>query len=263
MSAHPVLAVLKRSIIAFSGHFGSGKSEVAVNVALGLAARGDDVAIVDLDLVNPYFRCREARTCLEEAGVNVIAPQGEYESADLPILLPEIKGRLARQQGVTILDVGGDDLGARALRSLRRTFEGKDFHLLLVLNGMRPFTADLSSCLATLERIAVAAGLSFTGLVGNTHLMADTTEDTVVQGALLAQEVSSASSLPVLFVTSPAVLAEDIQRRVPDIPVLPLRRQLRPPWLTGSSMTCTEPVPGRPWGSAPRIPVPSGSPDPE
>lgn len=254
----PLRAALDRPVVAFSGNFGSGKSEVAVNVALALAAAGAQVAIVDLDVVNPYFRCREARADMEAAGIRVVAPSGEYESADLPIILPEIRGLLGRRDGITILDVGGDDLGARALSSLRTSIVLPDFHFLMVVNASRPFTCDLPSCLATMDRIQGAAGLTFTGLVGNTHLMKETTVATLVEGAALTATVGLERSLPVMFVTADGRLADEAASRLSGSFVLPLTRRLRPPWLPGSSPTTAAPVPGRPWGTPPRVRLPEG-----
>ena len=108
----------KNHVILFTGNYGSGKTEVAVNYASWLAREGKRVQIADLDLVNPYFRVREAREPLEKLGIEVVAPAGDYHSADLPILLPQVKGLIEHPKGYTILDVGGDNVGATVLSAL-------------------------------------------------------------------------------------------------------------------------------------------------
>jgi len=250
------LVRLDRPLVIFSGNFGSGKSEVAVNTAFRLADQWEKVAIVDLDVVNPYFRCREARELLEHEGIEVIAPGGEFSAADLPIILPEIRGRIAHYDGVVILDVGGDDVGARALASLSDVVATRPHHYVMVLNERRPFTKDVESASATITRIEAAARLTATGIVGNTHLMEQTTVETIKKGYDLCQQISCERSLPLLFVTAPQALYDDVLTLGLACPVLPLRRRLRPPWLSDSAQAAV-PRPGRPWGTAPSVALPT------
>lgn len=257
MTYNPLVR-LDRPIIIFSGNFGSGKSEVAVNTAFQLAEQWEKVAIVDLDVVNPYFRCREAREQLELEGIEVIAPDGKFSSADLPIILPEIRGRILKFDGIVILDVGGDDLGARALASLNDVLKRKSHHFLMVVNERRPFTKDVDGTVGTIERIETASHLEATGIVGNTHLMEHTTVDTIKKGYELISEVSKERELPLMFVTSPKVLYEDVLKENFQCPVLPLTRRLRPPWMEGQNNGAATPRPGKPWGKAPAVSLPGG-----
>ncbi len=255
MSNSP-LESLTQPVVIFSGNFGSGKSEVAVNTALRMKADGDNIAIVDLDVVNPYFRCREAREELEKDGIEVIAPSGEYAAADLPIILPQIRGRVMQFAGRVIIDVGGDDLGARALASLNDVFSRSPNDFVLVLNGRRPFTLDLKSTLATIKRIEEAAKLNITGLVGNTHLMEHTTVETIKEGYELLVEVSGETGLPIHYVTAMENFYKDVLSLNFNCPVLSLTRRLNPPWLENAGHSTPEP--GRPWGKAPDVRLPGG-----
>ena len=156
-------------IVLLVGNYGSGKTEVAVNLAIRLAAQ-QSVSIADLDLVNPYFRCREARAEMETFGVKVINPEGEFVAADLPIVLPEIRGALAGGEGTLIFDVGGDDVGARVLSSLADVFAGRRYTMLQVVNSRRPFTETVEGCLRIKSEIEAASRLQVTALVSNAPL---------------------------------------------------------------------------------------------
>ncbi len=225
------LPSFSKGIIVIVGGYGSGKSEVAVNLCRHLAAsQSDPVAIADLDIVNPYFRSREAAGRLRNLGVRVISPSGGQAYADLPIILPEIKGAIEQNVGMLVLDIGGDDVGARVLSSLAEAFSDNSYELLLVLNGNRPFTADADGCLKMIREIEESSRLKFTGIIANTHLMEHTTPAIVRDGLALAREVSRRSGLPVVFVSVVADLADGPDLAIKDIPVLPLNRLLLKPW---------------------------------
>jgi len=209
------------------GNYGSGKTEVSVNLALRLV-ESRKVRIVDLDIVNPYFRCREAREEMEAAGIEVIYPQGEYVSADLPIVLPEVKGALTPEDGVTILDVGGDDLGARVLSSLAEYVPPHEYSMLIVVNAKRPFTEDVAGCLRMRAEIEGASSLLVTGVISNTHLMDETTAETVRDGLALARDVADAGVIHLEFATVDRALAGEFADE--DCPILPIGRRMLPPW---------------------------------
>ena len=172
-----------------------------MNLAIRLSAR-QAVSIADLDLVNPYFRCREARAEMESFGIRVINPEGEYVAADLPIVLPEIRGALAGGSGTLIFDVGGDDVGARVLSSLADVFAGRPYTMLQVVNSRRPFTETVEGCLKIKREIEAASRLQVTALVSNAHLLEETDAETVTQGLELTRAVSRGAELPVAFVTA-------------------------------------------------------------
>jgi hypothetical protein len=226
------------------GNYGSGKTEVAVNLAIRLRER-QPVSIADLDIVNPYFRCREARGEMESLGIRVINPEGDYQAADLPIILPEIRGVVQRSEGTLILDVGGDDAGARVLGSLADVFADQPYVMLQVLNGKRPFTETAAGCLKIGSEIEAASRLRITGLVSNTHLLEDTDAATVREGLRLAREVGEAAELPVSFVTVNESLRDEFDAQSAGCPVLWIRRRMLPPWKLKSMTDRAERVLGR------------------
>ncbi|MBU0983298.1 MAG: cobalamin biosynthesis protein CbiA, partial [candidate division Zixibacteria bacterium] len=194
-----------RRVLTIVGSFGSGKSEVAVNLARQLRTDGtESVSIADLDIINPYFRSREAARDLDKLGIRSILPHGNHVHADLPIIVPEVRGEIEGGTGTLVLDVGGDDLGARVLSSLREAFVDGGYELLLTLNANRPFTADVPGAMKAMKGIEMACQLRFTGIISNTHLMKETTTDTVLDGLNLARKLSAETGLPVCFVSATA-----------------------------------------------------------
>jgi hypothetical protein len=217
--------------MALVGGFGSGKTEVSVNLAKYLASDlKSPVSIADFDLVNPYFRSREAVTEMEAMGVRVIVPSGGHFYADLPILLPEIKGAIEKANGVLILDVGGDAQGTRALGSLSEVFIPGEYDMWMVLNSRRPQTSDLAGCLETMKRIEFSSRLKFTGLVSNSHMIEETDIDVLMEGYQLAQAVSKEVGLPLVFLSAKRNVLDRIDTSVFECPILPLTRSMLKPW---------------------------------
>ena len=216
-------------IVLIVGNYGSGKTEVAVNLAIRLVEQRK-VSIADLDIVNPYFRCREARKEMEGYGIRVINPEGEFQAADLPIVLPELRGVIQSGEGTAIFDVGGDDVGARVLSSLADVFEARRYIMLQVLNAKRPFTETAAGCLKIRREIEDASRLRITGLVSNTHLMEETDASTVLEGLRLTREVGESAGLPVAFVTANENLRSVLDEENVGCPILWIKRRMLPPW---------------------------------
>ena len=217
-------------IVAIVGNYGSGKTEVAINLAVNRKCEGLDVQIADLDLVNPYFRTREVQHTLEEFGIQVVLPPQEYLHADLPILSPTIAGMIRKTDGLTILDVGGDDAGATVLAALGDAFLNLDVHMLQVVNPLRPRTATIEGCLEIKDEIESAAKLPISGLIGNANLIDETGVQEIYDGHDFLQKLSSASDLPLEFITVAQNLLAEIEMRRFSCPVLSIARQLVPPW---------------------------------
>jgi hypothetical protein len=218
------------------GNYGSGKTEVAVNLAIRLAGQGLEPSIADLDIVNPYFRCREARVLMERYGIRVVVPPASQTWADLPIVLPEIKGMLDPSgKQLSLFDVGGDDVGAKLLSSLVEALGSKPYQLWQVINARRPFTETVQGCLDMRDRIESASRLKVTGLVVNTHLMAETTPEVILDGYHLARKVAKKSGIPIICVTAMDNLAEDPALDAIEAPLMRLERYMLPPWLRPKS----------------------------
>lgn len=222
--------MFERRITVLVGHFGSGKTEVAVNGALGLARGGDDVALVDLDVVKPYFRSRSAREWMEREGVTLVAPTGENAYADLPIVVPQVRSLFREEGRKVIMDVGGDNSGARVLGSLADVFPGTYTDLWLVLNFRRPFTETVDGAVAMAREIETAARQPLTGIVSNTHLLDETTPAIVEEGLQLARETAKRLEVPVRAVTVDEDLVPRLHDMDPACPVVPLKRIMRPPF---------------------------------
>ena len=221
----------ERPVMIFVGSYGSGKSEVAVNYALGLSNAGREVWIADLDIVNPYFRSREAKEPLEARGIKVVAPEGDVFFGDLPVMLPEIKGMISRPAGTSILDVGGDDAGARVLRTFAALFDQGACEVLQVVNTSRPFTADVAGIRRAIEEIEEAGKVGITGIVANTHLLEETTADIVQQGYEIVREAAKGAGVPVKFLAVEAHLVGSLDQERIDCPILPIERYLLPPFV--------------------------------
>jgi hypothetical protein len=236
------MQILRRSIlnpgerlVIVVGNYGSGKTEAAINLALRLADDGGMVQLADLDLVNPYFRCREALELLQAHGIRVVVPRGELIQADLPILLPEVQGMLHPPgETISLFDVGGDEVGSRVLSSLRPGVKEGEYQLWQVINARRPFTDSVEGCLAMQEALELASRMRVTGLLVNTHLIEETTAEVVLAGWQLAGEVSRRNGCPIRCVAIHERLTAEPALRAIDAPVLRIRRTMLPPWLQTS-----------------------------
>ncbi len=202
-------------IVAVTGHYGSGKTEFSVNLALRQAAVDDKVILADLDIVNPYFRSREKRSLLEAAGVTVIGSSTAGDTGvDVPALSPAVYGALQDAKARTILDVGGDAPGARLLGRYRRYFVEGEHDFLIVVNTSRPETRDTDGVLAHIAAIEEACGLKATGLVNNTHMVEFTQVYHLREGDDVCRRVGAELGIPVLFLAVREQLLGDIPREL-------------------------------------------------
>ncbi len=202
------------------GHYGVGKTNFALNLALDAASDGCDVTLIDLDIVNPYFRSSEYRSVLEEGGVHLIAPvfAEKGTSLDVPSLTGAIIPALNRAYFANredadskvrvIVDVGGDDAGATALARYEASIKGGPFEVLYVVNKYRNLTQEASEALEVLDEIEAKAKLRVTGIVSNSHLQSDTDVEVVRSGLDFARAVADARDLPVVCVTVPKTLLQ-------------------------------------------------------
>ena len=164
-----------------AGHYGSGKTNIAVNYALQLASEGKPVAIADLDIVNPYFRTKDSAAALAAAGITLISPQFANSNVDLPALPAEDYRLVEDRAPCAVLDIGGDDRGAYALgRYVPYILAENDYRMVFVANPYRPLTRTPELALEVMREIEAACGLRFTDLVNNANLAAETTPEAVL-----------------------------------------------------------------------------------
>jgi hypothetical protein len=232
----------RKRVTVFVGHFGSGKTEIALNGALELAAGGARVTLADLDVVKPYFRSRAAREILAEAGVELLAPTGANVHADLPIIVPQIRSHLRRSERRLILDVGGDEVGARVLGSLSDVLPTEETDCWLVLNFRRPSTPDPERAVEMVREIEAVGRISVAGLISNTHLMEETTPGIVVDGYRQAVETARLAEIPVIAVTVAEDLAADLRDEEIECPIVSMRRVVKPPFAQSLERRTTGPL---------------------
>ncbi len=210
-----------KRITLFCGHYGSGKTNIAVNYALKLKADGLDVALADLDIVNPYFRSKDSTAELEKAGVRVIALPFANSSVDLPALPSQAYSLVQNRSEYAVLDIGGDDRGAYALgRFVPYILEENDYEMVYVVNFFRPLTHTVDQAIEVMGEIESACGLKFSAVINNSNLGAESTAETVRSTSEKAEELRRRTGLPLFATTAEAGIAED--------GMLPLKLQKRP-----------------------------------
>ncbi len=219
-----------KGIVVIVGNYGSGKTEVSINLAVNRKRAGIDVLIADLDLVNPYFRTREARKPLSKLGIDVVVPPEKYLQADLPILSPVIAGLIRQPSKLTLIDAGGNGVGATVLATLADSLQNKDVHMLQVVNPYRPFTDTVSGCLKMRDEIEKASKITINGIIGNANLIDETKAEDIYKGYDFVKALSKESRLPLEFITATAELLPEIDVKRFSCPVLLIERQLVPPW---------------------------------
>ena len=219
-----------KGIIIICGNYGSGKTETAINLAVVKKQDGLDVKIADLDLVNPYFRTREARGLLEDMGIDVVLPDIKYMHADLPILTPAVAGIIQQPSELTILDAGGDDAGVTVLAALADHLSKKKVQMLQIINPFRPFTENVEGCIKMKEEIEKSSKLKVTGIVSNANLIDETTIEHIYKGYELLKDVSKATGIEMKFITVGSHLISQLELNDFSCPVLKIDRKLKFPW---------------------------------
>jgi len=210
-----------KRLTLFAGHYGSGKTNIAVNYALKLAGEGKKVCIADLDIVNPYFRTKDSAAVLCEAGVELISPRFANSNVDLPAL-PAESYRLVQDKSTWgVMDIGGDDRGAYALgRFAPFILEENDYRMAFVVNFCRPLTTTAEAAMEIMGEIEAACGLKFNCIVHNTNLGPETTSETVTGAEEKLRSLCSLSGLPLWMHTAVPAVARELEG-----PVLALELQ--------------------------------------
>lgn len=216
-----------KRITLLCGHYGSGKTNVAVNMALALKKQRDRVAIADLDIVNPYFRSKDSSSVFEDNGIRLICSEFANSNVDIPALPQDMYAITDDKDLSVVIDVGGDDRGALALGRLAPAIiEENDYEMLMVINCFRPLTRDAVSTIEVMREIEYAGHIKFTGIINNSNLGIATTPDDVLNSVSYAKEVAELSGLPIVYTTVSDNIYNDLCDKIEDL--LPLSLQARP-----------------------------------
>ena len=200
-----------KKITVFAGHYGSGKTNVAVNFALRLRESFDRVAIADLDIVNPYFRTKDAAELLHRHGVELIVSEFAGTNLDAPAM-PAEAYRMLDDDGLhSVIDVGGDDRGALALGRYAEAIKSRDYEMYFICNKFRPLTRTAEDAYAAMQEIEAAASLPFTGIIDNPNLGPDTTVEDIMSSEEYSAKLSALSGLPVVATAVRRDLADSIE----------------------------------------------------
>ncbi len=217
-----------KRLTLIAGHYGSGKTNIAVNLAFDLKTQGvDKVAIADLDIVNPYFRTKDSMKQLTERGISLISSPYAGTNVDIPAIPQEMYALTDDQSISAIIDIGGDDRGALALGRYVPSIENEnDYSFYMVINCYRPLTSDVASTLEIMAEIEQAAGLKFTGVINNSNVGAETRKEDVLQSLSYADEFSRVSGLPLVLTTVQEDLFDQLQKQIPNLFPLVLQSRI-------------------------------------
>ena len=219
-----------KRVTVFAGHYGSGKTNIAVNYALKISKTEKSVSIADLDIVNPYFRTKDSAKMLEKSGIRLISSEYANTNVDTPALPAEIYSVFSDKSVHAVLDVGGDDRGALALgRYVPYMLEENDYEMLFVINKYRFLTADAASTVEVMREIEAAAGLKFTGIVNNSNIGEETTAQAVLDSLEYANEVSKITNLEIKMTTVKKELFKELETKINNLQ--PLELFVRQSWL--------------------------------
>ncbi|MEE0981430.1 MAG: hypothetical protein U0K91_07075 [Acutalibacteraceae bacterium] len=213
-----------KRVTLFAGHYGSGKTNIAVNYALKLRADGKPVVIADLDIVNPYFRTKDSEKELTEAGIRLISSQYASSNVDLPALPQDVYSIVDNNTEYAVMDIGGDDRGAYALGRYADSLKKENnYEMFMVINMYRPLTRDVESTLEVMAEIEAACSMKFTAIVNNSNIGEETTAQDVLDSLGYADEVSKATGLPIRLTTVDEKLYNNLYGKVENL--MPLRLQ--------------------------------------
>lgn len=224
--------MLDKRLVIIIGHYGSGKSEFSVNYAVKMKEKYENVSIADLDIVNPYFRSREKREFFEQIGIKVFDSSIRNTAIDIPALPAEMTGVILNPNERSILDVGGDPVGARVLARYAEQIRNTEYDMFFVINGNRPETSTVEGALKYLRMIEATSRLKVTGLINNTHMLKDTTVDDVEFGHELTKKVSWETDIPIRYEAVIKKTAENINNEEILEKLFPINLYMREEWMS-------------------------------
>ena len=219
--------MIYKRITLLCGHYGSGKTNVAVNMAYDQKEKYERVAIADLDIVNPYFRTKDSAKDFEDRGIELICSEYAGSNLDIPALPQQIYSICDQKDKQVIIDVGGDDRGAYALgRIAPSILSENNYEMLFVINCFRPLTRDAESTLEVMREIEDAAKIKFTAIVNNSNLGEETTREDVLKSLAYAEEISQKTGLPIKCTSVYNRLYDDLKNEIPNLFSLKLQDKI-------------------------------------
>lgn len=219
--------MIYKRITLLCGHYGSGKTNVAVNMAYDQKEAYKKVAIADLDIVNPYFRTKDSAKDFEDMGIELIASEYAGSNVDIPALPQQIYSICDQKDKQAIIDVGGDDRGAYALGRIAPSILAENnYEMLFVINCFRPLTRDAVSTLEVMREIEYAANMKFTAIVNNSNLGEETTKEDVLKSLAYAEEISQKTGLPIKCTSVYNKLYDDLKNEIPNLFSLKLQDKI-------------------------------------
>jgi len=216
-----------KRVLLLAGHYGSGKTNIAVNMAFDLKRRGNETLIADIDIVNPYFRTKDSQKELSDAGIELICSPYANSNVDIPALPQEMYRVTEKRDGYAVVDIGGDDRGALALGRLSDAIkEENNYEMFLVVNIYRPLTNNLSDMLEVVREIEAASKIPFTAIINNSNLGEETTAKDVLDSVSLVEEIALACNLPVKLTTVKASLYDALEGKIENLFPLTLQDKI-------------------------------------
>jgi hypothetical protein len=227
-------SVFDNRITLFTGHFGSGKSEISLNFALEMKKIYSAVAFADLDIVNPFFRSTDGVLHMEDAGIKFVKTLYANTNVDVPALPPEMNALFENKKSKVVMDIGGDDLGAKVVSRYKQEItEAGSYSMFSVVNVRRPVTSTPELVIKMLDEIEVSSRVKITGLVNNTNLLAETRCDDMLYGHNVLLQVSRETGIPIAFAAGLQQAFTGIENIIMEsmqYGVLLLNRLIRLPW---------------------------------
>lgn len=217
-------------IRVFTGHFGSGKTEIAINYALKLKEEGKNVCIADLDIVNPYFCTRDEEKLLKDKGIKLVATPKEMSNAELGTIPLNTISVFDDKSNEIVIDVGGDNLGAVALGQYNKFFRLEDYDMYFVINTARRSTKNADGVIEFIQKIEAASRLKVKYLINNTNLSYETTLQMIIDGQKIVKEVSEKTGLPICYTTIREDLVDSCKENEILGEILPIKIFMLPPW---------------------------------